>query len=48
MVDKNYIKYLEKSTQKIRARIMSGKWEFGDHRRLKEQLDELARYASDK
>lgn len=43
-MDKNYIKYLQQSTQKIQARIASGNWQFGDHRRLKEQLTELAKY----
>lgn len=44
-MDKNYIKYLKDSTKKIQARIASGKWEFGDHRKLKEQLAELAKYS---
>ena len=43
-MDKTYIKYLEESTRKIQARIASGNWQFGDHRRLKEQLAELAKY----
>lgn len=45
MADKNYIRYLKESTQKIQARIASGQWQFGDHRRLKEQLTELAKYS---
>lgn len=44
-MDKNYVRYLKESTQKIQARIVSGKWQFGDHRRLKEQLAELAKYS---
>lgn len=44
-MDKNYIKYLKESTQKIQARIASGQWQFGDHHRLKEQLIELAKYS---
>lgn len=45
MTDKNYIRYLKESTQKIQTRIASGQWQFGDHRRLKEQLAELAKYS---
>lgn len=45
MADKNYIRYLKASTQKNQARIASGQWQFGDHRRLKEQLVELAKYS---
>ena len=40
-MDRQHIKYLRESTQKIQARIRNGTWQFGDHRRLKEQLAEL-------
>lgn len=43
-MDKNYVRYLKESTRKIQSRIASGNWQFGDHRRLKEQLTELAKY----
>lgn len=45
MADKNYIRYLKESTQRIQARIASDQWQFGDHRRLKEQLAELVKYS---
>ena len=45
MMDKNYVRYLKESTRKIQARIAGGNWQFGDHRRLKEQLAELAKYS---
>lgn len=45
MMDKNYVRYLKESTRKIQARITGGNWQFGDHRRLKEQLAELAKYS---
>lgn len=45
MANKDYICYLKKSVQKIQARIASGYCQFGDHRRLKEQLAELAKYS---
>ena len=44
MMDKNYVRYLKESTRKIQARLAGGNWQFGDHRRLKEQLAELAKY----
>lgn len=44
LMDKNYVRYLKESTRKIQARIAGGNWQFGDHRRLKEQLAELAKY----
>lgn len=44
-MDKNYVRYLKESTQRIQARIENGKWRVGDHRRLKEQLTELAKYS---
>ena len=43
-MDKNYVRYLKESTRKIQARIADGNWQFGDHRRLKEQLAELTKY----
>ena len=44
-MDRNYIRYLRESTEKIRNRIASGNWEVGDHRKLKDQLAELAKYS---
>jgi hypothetical protein len=42
MADKQRIKYLQEHIPMIETRIRSGKWMFGDHRRLKEMKAELA------
>lgn len=42
MADKQRIKYLEEHIPMIETRIRTGKWMFGDHRRLKEMKAELA------
>lgn len=42
MADKQRIKYLQEYIPMIETRIRTGKWMFGDHRRLKEMKAELA------
>ena len=42
MADKQRIKYLQEHIPMLETRIRTGKWMFGDHRRLKEMKAEIA------